>query len=299
MTEPLEGAVTGESLAESVRAVRSTEPLVQTLTNTVTMNDVANCTLYWGALPVMADSPGDAAEMADLANALLLNTGQVPETKVEAMCEAGRRANERGIPVVLDPVGVGSTPTRQAVAERLLSELEFAVIKGNYGEISHLAGAEAEVKGVESVGEYDEIGETARALADATGATVVASGVDDIVADSESAVRVSVGHELMGEVVGTGCLLGATVAVFCGALELEGEGEGEGESEGEGTDGVEDDITAALHAALAYGIAGERATDGEYEGPASYRISFLDSIAGFTPQRAIEMDLEGRLERIV
>lgn len=279
MTEPIDEPVTGEALAESLRTIRSAEPLIQELTNTVTMNDVANCTLHWGALPVMADSPGDAAEMADLASAILLNSGQVPEPKVEAMCEAGRRANERGIPVVLDPVGVGSTPTRQAVAERLLSELEFTAIKGNYGEISHLAGAEAEVKGVESVGEYDEIGETARALADATGATVVASGVDDIVADSESDVRVSAGHELMGEVVGTGCLLGATVAVFCGALE--------------------DDLTAALHATLAYGIAGERATDREYEGPASYRINFLDSIAGFTPDRAVEEDLEGRLERVV
>ncbi|MCU4740838.1 hydroxyethylthiazole kinase [Natronoglomus mannanivorans] len=282
MTEPFDGPLTGEALAESIRTIRSTEPLVQELTNTVTINDVANCTLHWGALPVMADTPGDAGEMADLASAILLNPGQVPETKVEAMCEAGRRANERGVPVVLDPVGVGSTSTRQAVAERLLSELEIAAIKGNYGEISHLAGAEAEVRGVESVGEYEEIGETARALADATGAVVVASGVDDVVADSESAYRVRAGHELMGEVVGTGCLLGATVAVFCGALA--------------------DDVTAALHATLAYGLAGERAAEEfDYDGPASYRIAFLDSIAGFTPDVAVEseLNLEERLERLV
>jgi len=99
-------------LAESVRTVRETEPLVQSLTNTVTINDVANVTLHWGGLPVMADSFGDAGEMADLARAVLINTGQVPDGRVEAMHEAGKKANERGIPVVLDPVGVGSTPLK-------------------------------------------------------------------------------------------------------------------------------------------------------------------------------------------
>jgi len=37
-------------LAESVRTVRETEPLVQSLTNTVTINDVANVTLPGGLL---------------------------------------------------------------------------------------------------------------------------------------------------------------------------------------------------------------------------------------------------------
>src|SRR6056297_2130391 len=90
------------TLVDSVRTIRETEPLVQSLTNTVTINDVANVTLHWGGLPVMADSPGDAGEMADFASALLINTGQIPEGRVEAMHEAGRKASERGIPVVLD-----------------------------------------------------------------------------------------------------------------------------------------------------------------------------------------------------
>jgi len=91
------------------------------------------------------------------------------------------------------------------------------VIKGNYGEISALAGVEAEVKGVESVGDYETIERTARSLAESTGATVVASGVDDVVADADGAVRLTAGHEMLGEVVGTGCMLGVTVATFCGA----------------------------------------------------------------------------------
>ncbi|ELY97878.1 hydroxyethylthiazole kinase [Natrialba asiatica] len=278
MTDSID--VSSAELANSLRAIDESAPLVQALTNEVTMNDVANLILHWDGLPVMADSPGDAGEMAHGADALLLNTGQVPATKVEAMREAARTATERGIPIVLDPVGVGSTPTRKDVAQTLLTDVTFTVIKGNYGEISALAGVEADVKGVESVGDYEEIEETARSLADSTGSIVVASGVEDIVADADSTYRLTAGHEMLGEVVGTGCMLGATLAAFNGALE--------------------DEHAAALHGTLAFGIAGERAAELRYEGPASYRTNFHDAVAGLTADVVSELDLEfsGRIERV-
>ncbi|AFO55551.1 MULTISPECIES: hydroxyethylthiazole kinase [unclassified Natrinema] len=270
--------IAAADLAESVRTVRETEPLVQHLTNTVTINDVANLTLHWGGLPVMADSFGDAGEMAAAARAVVLNIGQVPDGRVEAMHQAGRTANERGIPVVLDPVGVGSTPSRDAVAESLLSEIEFAAIKGNYGEISALAGVEADVKGVESIGDYAEIEATARSVAESTGATVVASGVDDIVADADGAVRLTAGHELLGEVVGTGCMLAATIGTFGGALE--------------------DPSEAAVHATLAFGIAGERAAEMDQSGPGSYQTAFRDAVYGLTGDVVADLALADRIERL-
>ncbi|ELY46723.1 hydroxyethylthiazole kinase [Natronorubrum sulfidifaciens] len=278
MASPLPAAVSGDDLASSLEAIGETTPLVQHLTNTVTMNDVANLTLHWDALPVMADSPGDAGEMAAGAAALLFNTGQVPEGKVEAMHEAGATAADRDIPVVLDPVGVGATPTRKAVAEALLEDLEFSIIKGNYGEISALAGVEAEVRGVESVGEYAEIEDAAQSLADATGATVVASGVEDVVATADEAVRITAGHERLSEVVGTGCMLGATLATFRGALE--------------------DATTAAVHGTLAFGLAGERAAERDHNGPESYRTNFHDTVAGLSPETVSDLDLENRIEHV-
>ncbi len=266
------------ALADSLSSIRETEPLVQHLTNEVTKNDLAQITLHWGALPVMADAPGEAPEMAELAGAILLNTGRMSETNVDALHNAGEAANELGVPVVLDPVGVGATPTRTEVVESLLETVDFAAIKGNYGEISALAGVEAEVKGVESVGEYDEIADTARALANSTGAAVVASGKTDVVADADAAYRVASGHEMMGEVVGTGCMLGSSVATFCG--------------------GVDDSLRAALHATLSFGLVGERAADIAHNGPASYRTNFLDSVWNFTPEVARELvDPESRIER--
>ena len=275
-----DAAVSPAALAESLSTLRATEPLIQHLTNRVTINDVANSTLHWGALPVMADGPNDGPEMAHGASAVLLNTGQVNDSLSEAIYETGLAANELGVPVVLDPVGMGSTPTRNELVERLLADVDFAAIKGNYGEITALAGAEAEVRGVESVGEYDEIEQTAQAVADSADTVVVASGETDIVATADAAYRVDAGHEMMGAVVGTGCILGGTVASFCG--------------------GVDDTLTAALHATLAFGLVGERAADDEYSGPASYHTNLLDGIWNLTPEAAsdLDVDLDDRVERI-
>jgi len=269
------------ALADSLSAIDETEPLVQHLTNRVTINDLANITLHWGALPVMADSPRDGGEMAQAAGAVLLNTGQLNATINEALLETGVAASERGVPVVLDPVGMGSTASRNNLVEQLVDEVDLAAIKGNYGEITALAGAEAEVKGVESVGDYEEIEKTAQALAESTDTVVIASGEVDIVASSEAAYRVDSGHEMMGQVVGTGCMLGSTVATFCGS--------------------VDDPLTAALHATLAFGLVGERAADLDRNGPASYNVNFLDSVWNFTPEvaRELEVDPVERVERVI
>lgn len=252
-------------LDAALSAVRETSPLVNSVTNEVTVNDVANVTLHWGGLPVMSDDEREVADMVAAAQGCLLNMGTVSEAGEATMLTAGHAANEHGVPLVVDPVGVGATPTRNRVAERLVTELDVSIVKGNYGEVSMLAGEAAEVRGVESVGEYDDIGSAARACAEATGAVVVASGVTDVVATPDAAYEVDAGHELMGQVVGTGCMLGVTLAVFAAA--------------------VEDPLEAALAGTLAYGLAGERAAEeGVYHGPASYKTAFLDAVAGFEPR---------------
>jgi hydroxyethylthiazole kinase len=268
--------LTGSDLVETLATLRETEPLIQYLTNEVTKNDLSQITLHWGGLPVMSDAPEESVEMADLASGMVLNTGRMSEMNIEALHNAGERASERSIPVVLDPVGAGATPTRMSVAQSLLDSVDVSIIKGNYGEISALAGSEAEVKGVESVGEYENIAEGAQALADATGAVVVASGVTDVVADGDRAFSITGGHELMGEIVGTGCMLGATLATVHGATE--------------------DTLHAALAGTVAFNVAGERAADLPHNGPASYRINFLDSVFNMREVTADDLSVTDRIE---
>ena len=132
--------------------VREKRPLVHHITNYVTVNDCANITISVGAAPVMADAPEEVCEMVSFANALVLNIGTLNKGQIESMVLAGGMANDRGIPIILDPVGAGATHYRTESAQRLLDELEITILKGNAGEIGTLAGAEASVKGVDSTG---------------------------------------------------------------------------------------------------------------------------------------------------
>jgi hydroxyethylthiazole kinase len=270
MTVDLDAALAG---------VADGAPLVNAYTNTVTVNDVAQTVLHWGGLPVMSEDEREAADMVAIAEACLLNMGTVDEAEEERMVAAGEAANEHDVPVVLDPVGVGATPTRDRVAERFASDLDVAVIKGNHGEIAALTGEDAEVRGVESVGEYGDVATTAVACAQRYDAVVVASGETDVVATADGAHEVAVGDPMMGTVVGTGCMLGATLATFAGVHDAE---------------------RAALAGTAAFGLAGEAAAGGQFgdvHGPGSFHVAFRDAIAGL--HEVDHDDADERVERVL
>jgi hydroxyethylthiazole kinase len=242
---------------EALRKVAEEKPLVHHLTNYVSVSLVANTTLSAGALPVMAHAHEEVVEMVGLASALVVNIGTLDPSFVEAAMLAGRRANERGIPVILDPVGAGATSFRTKTAERLLLDLDIAAVCGNAGEIASLAGLDAEVRGVESLA--GDAREAARKVAGSLGVTVAATGETDYVSDGERTLAVSGGHPLMGRVVGSGCASTAVVGVFAavGGAEVE---------------------TVAY--ALAYfGRAGEIAARGA-EGGGTFEPRLLDGLAG-------------------
>jgi hydroxyethylthiazole kinase len=241
---------------EALRRISGEKPLVHHLTNYVTVNLVANTTLSTGALPVMAHAHEEVEEMVGLASALAVNIGTLDPPFVEAVLLAGKRANERGIPVVLDPVGAGATSYRTRMAERLLSELSIAAVCGNAGEVATLAGLAAEVRGVESLA--GDAREAATKAAGALGTTVAATGKIDYVSDGESTLAVSNGHPLMGRVVGSGCASTAVVGCFAAV----------------GAAGTE----TVAHALAYFGRAGEVAAEGAKEG-GTFESRLLDALA--------------------
>src|SRR5215212_4608431 len=196
---------------ETLCKITHEKPLVHHLTNYVTVNLVANTTLSTGALPVMAHAHEEVEEMVGLASALVVNIGTLDPYFIEAVLLAGRKANERGIPVVLDPVGAGATSFRTKTAEHLLSELSIAAVCGNAGEVATLAGLTAEVRGVESL--VGDPREAAIRAAGSLGLPVAATGETDYVSDGEGTLAVSNGHPLMARVVGSGCA--STAVIGC------------------------------------------------------------------------------------
>jgi hydroxyethylthiazole kinase len=238
--------------------VRERKPLVHNITNYVVMNETANAILALGALPVMAHAREEVAEMVGLAGALVLNVGTLSAAWVEAMLIAGAAANERGVPVVLDPVGAGATKYRTETAKRLLGELDVTVLRGNAGEVATLVGVEAEVRGVESVGAGGDPAVLAREAARTLGLVASVTGAVDHVSDGERAAAVSNGHELLASITGTGCMSTALTGCFLA--------------------GKDDPFEAAVEALVAFGVAGEDAAAGA-RGPGSFHVGLYDALA--------------------
>ncbi|MBC8529511.1 hydroxyethylthiazole kinase [Christensenellaceae bacterium NSJ-44] len=212
-----------QRLAALLGAVKEKRPLVHHITNYVTVNDCANIALALGASPVMADDIGEAAEMTGAAQALVLNIGTLNARTVEAMLASGRRANEKGIPIVLDPVGAGATALRNRTAEKLLEQLKISVVRGNLSEIKFLRGLGGETRGVDAA---DQDGlparvALARELAQMLHSVVTITGPTDVASDGEKVLRVDNGCALLSGVTGTGCMSTTLVAGLCGAAQPE------------------------------------------------------------------------------
>jgi len=240
----------------SMHRIAAEQPLIHQITNLVVTNDSANLTLGFGALPVMAYAPEEVAEMAALAQALVLNIGTLSAGEIAAMLLAGRAAAEHGVPIILDPVGAGATRFRTESALRLLAELPVTVLRGNRGEIGALVGSGA-VRGVEAVGDEDPRA-VARAAQERFGVTTAVTGPVDVVVSGERTLEVHNGHPLLARITGSGCMATVAIAIF---------------------NAVGDDPVRQTALALAtYGLAAERAAIGDPE-PGTFRTRLLDEVA--------------------
>jgi hydroxyethylthiazole kinase len=252
-----------KNMSDLFARVREKHPLVHHITNYVTVNDCANITIAAGAAPVMADAPEEVCEMVAAAGALVLNIGTLNKGQIESMILAGGMANNLRIPVILDPVGAGATRFRTNSAQRLLDELKITILKGNAGEIGNLAGAESNVRGVDSHGVTGDPEKIAQNFAKRAGVTVVISGATDIVTDGKRIILVENGHPMLGSISGTGCMAASVTGAFAAVTD--------------------DPVIASAAALAAFGIAGERAAAGA-RGPYSFKTALFDEMTALKPE---------------
>jgi hydroxyethylthiazole kinase len=263
------------SAGATLATIREQKPLVHQITNYVVMNETANATLALGALPVMAHAGEEVEEMARLASSLVLNIGTLSGHWVEAMLLAGGAATARQIPVVLDPVGAGATEYRTTTARRILDLVDVTVLRGNAGEVATLVGADAEVRGVESIAAGVDAAELALQAARRFGLVASVTGPVDHVSDGARVLAVANGDALLATVTGTGCMSSALTGCFLAAksdLPLE----------------------AAAEALAAFGVAAEDAAVGA-QGPGTFHARLYDALYALDPA---ELDGRTRIEEL-
>ncbi len=254
--------LTPTDLWADVQSVRAQHPLVHNITNFVVMNFNANVLLAMGAAPVMAHAHEEVADMAAMAQALVLNIGTLEPYWIDSMCQALQVASQRGIKTVLDPVGAGATSYRNKSIEKLLAVAMPSVIRGNASEIMSVAGSAAQTRGVDSGAAVADSLHYARDLARRTGGVVCVSGPVDHVLDAhDHHASLSNGHEWMTRITGVGCSATALIGAFCA---------------------VQPDAWRATLAAMAYlGVVGELAAlevQARGQGVGSMQMALLDQL---------------------
>jgi len=253
-------------IAASLLDLRNKKPLVHHITNYVTVNDCANITLAIGASPVMADDIEEVEEMVSFASSLVLNIGTLNSRSIESMIVVGKKAKEKGIPIVLDPVGVGATSLRTTTAKRIIEEVCPAIIRGNMSEMKVLAGLDADIKGVDSIADEEDGEKVARQLTKKFGSVIAITGKQDIIAQGARICRIDNGHPLLSQVTGTGCMATSLIACFCGAAE--------------------DWFLGAAAGIMTMGLAGELAEQSLHagEGIGTFRVRLFDAVGAMTPE---------------
>lgn len=247
--------ITAKDIFKTIEEIRAKAPVVHNITNYVAMNNSANALLAIGASPVMAHAEEEMEEMVGIAAALVINIGTLSEAWISSMFEAAHQARIRGIPLVLDPVGVGATSYRTQTAKELISAEPPAIIRGNASEIMALFDEKTKTKGVDSAASSHDAVAIAQKISASNKCVVCISGETDYVVEGDKVIKIHNGHPLMTRVTGLGC----TASALCGAFAAV----------------VKDTHVAVAQAMAVMGIAGEMAAQ-KADGPGSLQMHFLD-----------------------
>ena len=216
----------------------------------------------------MSDDPKDVEDITSICGGLNINIGTLNQRTVEGMFLAGKKANELGHAVLLDPVGAGASAFRTETALKLIQEIKFDVIRGNISEIKTLAlgsgttkGVDADVADAVTEENLDQSIAFVKTFAEKMGCIIAVTGAIDLVSDGTKCYVIRNGRPEMGKITGTGCQLSGVMTAFI-------------------TANPEEKLKAAAAAVCTMGLAGEigfsRMQEGD--GNSTYRNRIIDAI---------------------
>jgi hydroxyethylthiazole kinase len=233
------------------------------ITNTVTINFVANAQLAVGGSAAMVYFPDEGEFVAKAGGATYINVGTLLPIYEQTLPHTAKVLYEAHKPWVLDPVAVGIGSLRTKLLQQF-KEYKPTIIRGNASEILALAGLwgldggteRSNVRGVDSTDCVNSAKAAAIALARYTGGAVAVSGETDLITDGFVIAVSYGGSHFMEKITGAGCSLGGVIAVYAT---------------------VASPFIAALTSTAAYNSAGTRA-EKKVDGPGSFQVQFLDEL---------------------
>lgn len=220
----------------ALKNLKTKNPLIQCITNAVTVNDCANAVLAIGGSPIMAYNEKEVEEIVNIASSLVINIGNPSKDEVKSIKKACHHASKINKPILFDPVGVGISKLRNNLSIDLIKNSNITVIRGNMSEIKAIAklikpellksNNSSSGKGVD-VAESDIItkdnlkvnGLIVKKLAEELNTIIITSGPIDIISDGDKLYAVENGDDIMPLITGSGCMLSAIIGAYIGANE--------------------------------------------------------------------------------
>ncbi|SJL83356.1 hydroxyethylthiazole kinase [Vibrio palustris] len=256
-------------IVDTVEVVRQTNPMAGSVTNSVTMNFVANAQLAVGGSAAMVYLADEAVAIAKAGGASYINFGTFEPFYVDTLPQMAHELSVSNKPWVIDPVGIGIGGLRTQILTDFKA-YKPSIIRGNASEVIALANLwgldagnnQSNVRGVDAQDAVDDARAAAIAIAKWTNGAVAVSGERDLITDGYYLAYSSGGSHFMNKITGAGCSLGGVMAVYATSAPP---------------------FIAALTGAAIYNLAGQRAEETAY-GPASFQEHFLDHLYRATAQ---------------
>lgn len=256
-------------MVQAVEMVKRTNPMAGSITNTVSINFVANAQLAVGGSAAMVYLPDEGEFLAKVGEATYINVGTILPIYEESLPRVARTLHDERKPWVLDPVAIGIGDMRTRLLQQF-KDYKPSVVRGNASEIIALASlwkltvdsGVSNVRGVDSTDSVMAAKSAAVAIAKWTGGAVAVSGEIDLITDGIIQARSYGGSHFMEKITGAGCSLGGVIAIYATAATP---------------------FIAALTGTAIYNLAGKSA-ESITDGPASFQIKFLDELYQSTAQ---------------
>ena len=270
-----------KQIIKAVEEVKQTNPMAGSITNSVTINFVANAQLAVGGSAAMVYLPDEGVFLAQAGGASYINVGTLLPIYEKSLPLMAKTLYDNKKAWVLDPVAVGIGEMRTQLLQTF-KKYKPSIIRGNASEIIALAGLWeleggtelSKVRGVDTTDEVRSAIPAAISLARWTNGAVAVSGQIDLITDGSQVAFSTGGSYLMTRITGAGCALGGVMAVYSA---------------------VASPFVAALAGTAVFNLAGKRA-ESKVEGPGSFQTVFIDEL--YKASGVEIADNEFRLEEV-
>ena len=126
------------ALDDSLNLQKNKQPLIHCISNQIYLDDLEKSIINYNGNPMFSTSLEKYTEITSKANSLLISLDDLNNTKIDEIEKSIRIARRKGIPVVLDILGVNISFLRKEIALRFINRYNINVVTGKLEEFKVL-----------------------------------------------------------------------------------------------------------------------------------------------------------------